>query len=290
MMDGSLGPGRLAEIACILEATARKPGNVNRLRDFDDVGLVDFLLSAGAIVAPLENARSLPLGRTILLAVEATQKVVASNTNLGMILLLAPLAKVEEGRDLREGVSAVLESATIEDSRDLFRAIRLARPGGLGRASAQDVNDEPTLSLRAIMSLARDRDLVARQLADGYPDVFEVVLPALREALEQGRSLERAIVFSYLTQLARTPDTLIARKRGIEIAREASQKAAEVLSRPDRFDSALEEFDAWLRLDGHARNPGTTADLIAAALFVALRDGTIELPGLAGRFGRFTLP
>ena len=149
----------------------------------------------------------------------------------------------------------------------------------------------PTQDFRCLSRrVARDRDLVARQLAEGYPDVFEVVLPALREALERDRSIENAIIFSYLTQLARTPDTLIARKRGIEIAREASQKAAEVLSRPDRFDLALEEFDAWLRLDGHARNPGATADLIAAALFIALRDGTIELTGVAGRFGRSVFP
>ena len=277
-----LGPGRLAEIACLLEATARKPGNVHRFRDFDDARYLDFLLSATALAGPLDRAPGVPLGWTILGAVEATRRVVANNTNLGMILLLAPMASVPIGRGLREGLAEVLGRTTVEDASFVYRAIRLASPGGLGRADDQDVAGEPTLTLLEAMALAADRDLVARQYATGFADVFDHALPALAGAIGAGRPLETAIILAFLEALARRPDTLIARKRGTAIAEQASARAARVLESgwPDSAPgaSALADFDAWLRVDGHARNPGATADLIAAALFAALRDGTIVLP------------
>jgi triphosphoribosyl-dephospho-CoA synthase len=130
---------------------------------------------------------------------------------------------------------------------------------------------------------------VARQYASGYREVFGEALPAVRASLAAGRPLETAIVAAYLTILADHPDTLIARKRGRDVALAASRRAADVLSAgwPDRAEgrALCDEFDAWLRGDGHARNPGATADLITAALFAALRDGTIPLPRPAGPHG-----
>jgi triphosphoribosyl-dephospho-CoA synthase len=281
----TLTPGQLAQLACLFEATARKPGNVHRFRDFDDAHYLDFLLSAAAIAGPLDDAPQFGVGCTILRAVEATRRVVATNTNLGMILLLAPMAAVPIGRDLRKGVETVLEETRVEDAALVYRAIRLAGPGGLGKAEDQDVLDEPTVTLRAAMRLAAGRDLVARQYASGFADVFDRALPALRASIEKGRPVETAIVAAYLDFLAHRPDTLIARKRGEAVALEASRRASAVLDAgwPDSAEGieALAAFDGWLRLDGHARNPGATADLTTAALFAALRDGTIGLP-LAG--------
>jgi triphosphoribosyl-dephospho-CoA synthase len=276
------GPGQLAQLACLLEATARKPGNVHRFRDFDDAHYLDFLLSAAAIAEPLGWATTTPLGGTVLRSVEATRRLVRTNTNLGMILLLTPLAAVPIGQDLREGVERVLAATTKEDAALVYRAIRMARPGGLGNVGDQDVRDEPTVTLLEAMRLAADRDLVARQYATGYADVFDHALPSLREAIGQGWPLETSIIFAYLTFLAQTPDTLIARKLGESTALEASTRARVVLDAgwPDTplGSEALASFDDWLRADGHARNPGATADLITAALFAALRDGTIQLP------------
>jgi len=279
--DDSMTPGRLAEVACLLEATARKPGNVHRFRDFDDAHYLDFLLGATAIAGPLDRASGLGVGRAIFESVEATRRLVATNTNLGMILLLAPLAAVPAGVPLREGVAVVLEGTTVADAVLAYRAIRLARPGGLGRAGEgeQDVADEPTVPLTEAMRPAAARDLVARQYATGFADVFDRFLPSLRDILRSGRPLETAIIAAYLAFLAETPDTLIARKRGGETAREASRRASAVLASgwPDHPEE-LPRLDAWLRADGHARNPGATADLATAALFAALRDGTIRLP------------
>ena len=275
-----MSSGLTAQIACLLEATARKPGNVHRLADFPgDAHYLDFLLSAAAIVEPLNGAATLGVGRCVLNAVEATRRVIDTNANLGIILLLAPLAAVPDGIDLRSGMIDVLNRTTIDDCRFVYRAIRLAAPGGLGIAPEQDVRDEPTITLVEAMRLASDRDAIARQYANGYVDVFDLAIPALARALQTGQGTEAAIVSAFTTTLAAIPDTLIVRKRGREVAEEASRRARIAVDTGD-----FASLDTWLRADGHARNPGATADLIAAALFVALRSGTIVLPLASGRW------
>jgi triphosphoribosyl-dephospho-CoA synthase len=200
---------------------------------------------------------------------------VRTNTNLGIILLLAPLAAVPAGESLRDGVSRRLAALTVADAERVYEAIRLASPGGLGRVNDQDVTATPTQTLREVMALAADRDLIARQYANGFADVWNDGVPAMVEGLGQTRSLEGAILFAQLTLLAKHPDTLIARKAGIAEAREASRRAAAVLAAGwDTFA----EFDAWLPAEGRQRNPGTTADLLTACLFILLREGTIRLP------------
>jgi triphosphoribosyl-dephospho-CoA synthase len=276
--------GLCAQVACIWEATARKPGNVTRCHDFEDVTYLDFLLSAAAIAPVMATACQRRVGTTVLEAVRATRQVVDSNTNLGIVLLLAPLAAVPQGEDLRAGVEKVLESLDIEDARQVYEAIRLAVPGGLGKVEEQDVAEQPTEALRRVMALAADRDLVARQLANGFAEVFDNGVPALLAGLEHTGSLEGAIIETHLGLMARFPDTLIARKCGRQTAEEAGRRAAAVLAAewPTRRDGwiELDELDAWLRTDGRQRNPGTTADLVTACLFVALKLGFMPLPSL----------
>jgi triphosphoribosyl-dephospho-CoA synthase len=282
-----LTPGRLAELACLLEVTARKPGNVHRLRDLPELTFLDFIMSAGAIVEPLDRAIASGVGETVYRAIEATRRVISTNTNLGMVLLLAPLAMVPEGVRLEQGIEAVLNATTIDDARLVYRAIRLAHPGGMGTVPDQDITQEPTSPLRQVMTLAVDRDLIARQYANGFQQVLGEGVPALRAFLEKGRDLETAIVGAYLSLLARYPDSLIARKAGLERALEVSSRAAGILDAgwPERDEArrSCAAFDNWLREPSRRLNPGTTADLVAAALYAALRDGTIHLP-LSSRF------
>ncbi len=277
-----LSPGRLAQLACLLEVNARKPGNVHRLRDFPDLNFLDFVLSATAIVEPMDRAISEGIGLSVCSAIEATRRVVSTNTNLGMVLLLAPLAAVADAVSLEAGIEAVLDAATVDDSRSVYRAIRLAHPGGMGNVPDEDLADEPTLRLRDIMRLAADRDLIARQYANGFREVLGEALPSLRSFLDLGHDLGTAIVGTYLNILARHPDSLIARKAGIDRAREVSVRAAAILEAgwPARVGARrdCDAFDDWLRDPCQRLNPGTTADLVTAALFAALRDGTIKLP------------
>ena len=279
--QGPIGPGRLAQLACVLEVMAPKPGNVHRLADLPGLRLVNFLASALAIGEPLDRAAAIGIGAAVEQAIAATRRLVATNTNLGMVLLLAPLAAVPATRDLREAVNAVLDATNVNDARAVYRAIRLAQPGGLGAVTDQDVRDEPTLPLRAVMAMAADRDLVARQYANGFREVFDDGLPALAESLRLGRSVETSIVAAHLTLLSRYPDSLIARKTGPEAALEVSRRAGEVLAAgwPDDAEAVrmCAEFDAWLRDPSRRHNPGTTADVVTACVFAGLRDGLIAV-------------
>jgi triphosphoribosyl-dephospho-CoA synthase len=280
---------QLAQIACIREACAPKPGNVNRAHDFSDTSLDDFLLSAVAIGTAFEDADKTGIGQMVWQATVETRRWVKTNTNLGLILLLAPLVKAcsslsEIGREenslkidsesLRRHLSIILNSLTVEDARHTYAAIRLAQPGGLGRVSDADVKDEPAITLLQAMSLAQDRDAVAREYVTNYVIAFEIGLPSLKEAMRQDRDFSKAIVQTFLTILKQVPDTLIARKRGFDSAIQVSRQADNVLNMGGVYtpkgQAALTELDQLLRDEAHTLNPGATADLTAIAIFLVL--------------------
>lgn len=266
-----------AQIACLLEVSSPKPGNVSRYADFADLRLEDLLLSALAIGPAVEMAATTSVGQAILQAVQDTRTLVHTNTNLGIVLLLIPLAQAYSrggGQNLREELRAVLEALTVEDARLAYAAIRTAQAGGLGRVEKEDVSQEPTLSLQQAMALARDRDAIAREYCTGYAITFEIGFPALLAARQSGADLPSAIVQTFITVLAQVPDTLIQRKRGAELARWVSHRARQVLesggAMTEKGRAALRQLDNELRDAQHTLNPGTTADLTTAAVFLAL--------------------
>src|SRR5213593_2654904 len=188
-----------AQLACLLEASAPKPGNVSPFASFRDATYEDFLASAAAIGPALVAAGERSLGATIRAGVEATSRWATSNTNLGLVLLLAPLARaaLRPGR-LRVQLAATLADTTVADARDAYVAIRSVAPGGLGQAGEQDVGDTPTTTLRDVMALARDRDAIAREYATDFATTFEIGAPALRRARADGLAWRDAIVEVYL--------------------------------------------------------------------------------------------
>src|SRR5438309_177836 len=172
------------------------------------------------------------LGATIRAGVDATARWAPSNTNLGLVLLLAPLARAAlrpGDKPLRAQVTATLAATTVADARDAYAAIRSAAPGGLGRASEQDVAGTPTATLREAMALARDRDAIAREYATDFETTFEIGTPGLRRALSDGLAWREAVVEVYLALLAASPDTHIARKLGIDAAVRVQRSAPAVL-------------------------------------------------------------
>ena len=271
-------------LACVLEASAAKPGNVHPRAAFPDLTFEDFVRSAEAIAPVLAHTVDVGVGRTVFLAIEATRAVVTSNTNLGIVLLLAPLAAVPRDRTLREGLSDVLSRLTRDDAAWVYRAIRLAQPGGLGTTASEDVAHEPTGTLLEVMTLAAERDGVASQYANGFAWVLQEGAPFLASiGSDFAQHWDAAIIELQLRLMAEHPDTLIARKCGAEVAQEASRLARDCLQELARLPLASDQraecvidFDHWLRADGHRRNPGTTADLVAACLFAAIREGTIS--------------
>jgi triphosphoribosyl-dephospho-CoA synthase len=267
------------QLACLLEVSAPKPGNVSPEHHFHDTRYEDFLASAVAIGPALSGSAEHPLGTTIRTAIEATRRWTRSNTNLGIVLLLAPIARaaLRPGGTLRERLALVLNETTVSDAAQMYAAIRHAGPGGLGASSAEDVSDTPTVTLRDAMALAAERDAVAREYVTDFALTFDVGVPAVRAGREEGLGWTEAAVETYLTLLASTPDTHIARKLGQAEAEVVSRRAQEVAAaggtRSDAGLKALAAMDAELRDPRNRRNPGTTADLTCAALFVVILEG-----------------
>jgi triphosphoribosyl-dephospho-CoA synthase len=284
--EGEEGPllsvGQCASLACVLGTTAPCPGNVHRGADAEHVSYADYIVSALVLGPAIDAAAAgAPVGRAVLSAVGVIDRAIGINTYLGTILLLVPLAKVPRDVPLVDGIGDVLRRLDAEDARLVYEAIRLARPGGLGQVPTADVADEAPSDLLAAMRLAAGWDSVARQYAEDFAQVLDLATPWLDEGLKCGWSLSDTIVQTHIRLMSELPDSLIARKCGRDVARRAADHAAAVLAAGQPGDEAyrlaLADLDFWLRSDPR-RNPGTTADLVAAGLFAALRDGIIKPP------------
>ena len=267
--------GQMATLACLLEVSAPKPGNVHRGADFEDLTFYDFQTSAVAIGPVFDQAEKYRVGGIVLAALQATQAAVSTNTNLGLTLLMAPLAKTTAFDKV--AMQIVLNDLNAEDAQDVYQAIALAGAGGLGQVESMDVAAAAPASLLEAMHAAEDRDLIAAQYGNGFVDLFADAVGPLREKLAVGTILTEAIVETHVQFMSRHPDSLIARKCGVEIAEEAARRAHVVVDAGaqdlDLYVRELSELDFWLRSDGHRRNPGTTADFMGAAIFVGLIEG-----------------
>ena len=268
--------------ACETEVRALKPGNVSVHSPGHGMTADDFLRSAAAAAGPL-CAPGETVGGRILAAVRATRAAADCNTNLGIVLLAAPLVHAAllagPGR-LRPALQEVLAALTVHDADQAYEAIRLARPGGLGSSPRHDVSEPPRVTLLVAMQEAAPWDSVAMQYATGYRDVFETGMPLARVCRERWRSDEWAAVAVYLDLLARIPDTLIARKLGLPAAQQVSREAAPLAQmlmlaqKPEHLSRQVLEFDSRLKQAG--LNPGTTADLTVACLLALAVEEVLE--------------
>jgi len=258
--------------ACEAELQAPKPGNVHVFADGHGMTTADFLASAEA-AAPFIGAERSSVGARIAGAIEATRARVGQNTNLGIVLLCAPLAQAAataQSADLRRETGRVLQGLDINDADAAFRAIAHARPAGLGDAPQHDVHAPAQTTLLEAMRAAADRDRIAWQYANGFADIFDLGLTTLGEARARSADAALGTLAVYAAFLAAFPDSHIARKHGAaaeavrgEAARfEKSLKNAK--SREAAFELAL-DFDRALKQRG--LNPGTSADLTVAVLF-----------------------
>jgi triphosphoribosyl-dephospho-CoA synthase len=266
-------------LACVLEVSASKPGNITPAHDFSDTTYADMVRSALALGPVFTGRRVLrrSVGELIADGVKATAGAAGANTNLGIVLLFAPLARAAVTRavdeSLRPALERILAQLDVEDAGAAFAAIVQAGPGGLGDAPEHDVRAPPRVTLREAMAAAAHRDSIASEYATGYAIVFDTGLPLLVQALASGWRTLDAIVSLHVGLLAAYPDTLIARKAGEAAAQAVSAAAREVRD----GTLALADLDASLRADGNRLNPGTTADLVGATLLAALLSG-VSLP------------
>ncbi len=267
------------QLACVLEVSAGKPGNITPAHDFSDTTFAEMVRSALALGPALggRRARERSVGELISDGVRATARVADTNTNLGIVLLFAPLVRAAATRrpheTLRSATQRTLAQLDVDDAVAAFAAIAGARPAGLGEVPEHDVRAPAGVSLREAMAAAAHRDSIASEYATGYAIVFEEGLPLLADALRDGFPTLDAIVSLHVGLLATHPDTLILRKAGA-----AAAQAVTVAARTVRDGSrSLADFDASLRTADHRLNPGTTADLVAATLLATLLSG-VRLP------------
>lgn len=260
--------------ACLTELDAPKPGNVHRFAAGHGMSVTDFVRSAEASAGPIAT-RGARVGARVRGAVAATLSAVGQNTNLGIILLCAPLAAAAEIKDvaLRPALARVLDALDLADAANVFFAIAAANPGGLGRVDRHDVNAPPTATLRQAMLEARNRDRIARQYVTIFDDVFAIGLPALATATQRRLDPPWVALAVYLTFLAAFADTHILRKFDPATAETVRGEAARwrdaVASAEDprRLAEGLLGWDEALKLRGI--NPGTSADLTVATLFAS---------------------
>ena len=258
---------------CWLDVQALKPGNTSVHSNASTPGVQEFLESAKASAIPLVRPQ-LALGERVLQAVAATRQAVDTNTNLGIILLIAPLIHAwlgRSGRKLETALEQTLRQSTVQDAKNVYRAIRMAQPGGLGHVDNQDISEEPTVSLLDTMKLSSSKDQVASQYANNFHDIFNFGRSQYRSLLVRWGDECWAASGLYLAFLARFPDSLVGRKYGMLKAREISdmitpfEKEFCRSDSPVRYKSQLLEIDSCLKRD--RINPGTTADLTVASIF-----------------------
>jgi len=270
----------LYQRACELELQAFKPGNVSVYADGHDMTVADFRLSAQVSAAPLCNP-GYSLGQKIFYAVKATREAVACNTNLGIILLCAPLiqavSNAHPGLPLRQALHQVLMATTVDDAEWVFNAITLASPGGLGSSDDQDVSEKPSVNLAEAMRLASVKDRIALQYVTDFQDIFDFSVPVYYNTESKWGNEEWSALSVYAGLLSRFPDSHIERKYGNQysalVAGKMSQLSNELskTENPDYLLPLLYSLDQELKFLG--LNPGTMADMtVATVLTVFLED------------------
>lgn len=291
---------KTAEIASLLEVSGHpKPGNVHRTRDFPDMVFEDFLISGVAIGDTMkkaaergskygENEESLhkiELGKLMKEAVVETDKWIANNTNLGIVMLLTPIAAAagmsSKTEEIQDNVDNIMRASTPQDAVNLYDAINIAQAGGMGEQEELDVGSEDAkkqlldknINMFDVLDLSSQWDMLAFELTRTMPVTFGIGYPTYRD-VKAIHGINMATVQTFLTILSIYPDTLIARKYGVETAQEVSAEASSIIAEggilTDKGKELIDDYDK--NLIKKEFNPGTTADLTASSVMVALLD------------------
>ncbi len=265
--------------ACECDVQAFKPGNVSVYNEGHDMTVEDFIRSAEVSAAPVTNPEY-SLGEKIFYAVQATREAVGCNTNLGILLLCAPLFQAvyqqQADQSLRNSLRLVLENTTVDDADWVFKAITLAAPGGLGESKEQDVADSPVVSLIKAMEIASKKDRIAMQYATNYKDIFDFSILRYNTAFVKFDDQAWAAVSVFTGLLSRYPDSHVERKYGDKYSGWVLKQMITVddallnTKRPEQLVPMLHEVDRKFKAKGI--NPGTTADLTVATVLVVLME------------------
>ncbi len=288
-----------AQLACILEVSCPKPGNVSRYHDFDDTKYEHFLASGIAIHGAVDKAATagyragkreieidcIGIGSRIKKAVADSRAIHSGgNTNLGIAMLLIPLSAAAgmsiacnkfNNKQIRENIDRIVKNTTPQDTIDLYEAIKSLNPSWLGTVKYLDVNNrdafatikEQTLNIFDVMSYSK-HDSIAKELTTKMKISFELGYPKIVEIFDETKDIDQALLSCFMIILSTVEDSLIIRKMGIKTAQEISADAREILDQ-GMDPKEIKTFDKKLRNNGNRLNPGSTADLVAASLMIA---------------------
>lgn len=278
---------KLAQIASTFEVSGYpKPGNVHRTRDFDDMVFEDFLISGIVIGDSVREACSNvdvnnpELGKYILQAVSETDRWIKNNTNLGIVMMTMPIAvaaSISNNFDeIRDNICLLMSNTSVDDACDLYDAINIADAGGMGDQDEYDVASENAKNelrnnnqtMFDVLKISAPWDMLAREMTSDMPAVFEIGYLTYSK-LKKENSLNYSCIMTFLTILSQVPDTLISRKYGEDEALKVSMMTRDLLKLKDSSDffEKIEEFDDYLFKNN--LNPGTTADLTMASIFLS---------------------
>ena len=259
--------------ACVRDLTALKPGNVHCYADGHGLTTEHFLASAYASASTIAHP-ALGLGQRIIQSVRATQEAVATNTNLGIILLCAPIVHGYRNfsqAGLRQSIQNVITESGVEDAELILNAIRIASPSGLGESAEHDVFEHAAAGIQTIMKFAESRDLLARQYSSGFLDIFETGFPAIEEVQAKKFGRNEIATAVYLTYLSRFHDSHVLRQHGSNVAEEVKSVGEKLYAHCKRANSINDMHDELMYYDTEWKqrhiNPGTSADLTVATLF-----------------------
>ena len=260
--------------ACKKDVELIKPGNVSINSPHLDTNAQDYLDSSILSAKELFQDKY-GLGERILQSVKITRSKINVNTNLGIVLLCAPIIQAcvnYNSFGLREGIKQTLLSATYQDTHDLCMAISLSSPGGLGRSDMYDVSTNPSISIKQMMDYSAKYDRISYQFSHNYSDILDFIIPRLIILNEKHNSLDVSLSILFIEILAKIPDSHISRKYGDKIAKKTSNNASDLLkildreNSPDYIANELNNLDYEYKKKGI--NPGTTADLLVASLMI----------------------
>lgn len=272
---------QLYKEACEVELQAFKPGNVSVFADGHDMSVEDFRKSYEVSAPPLCE-KNYSLGEKIFYATKATRDAVGCNTNLGIILLCAPLIHAMQkypNLKLHDGLEKILNSTTIEDANWAFQAISLAKPGGLGEVQKQDVSQNATVSLQEAMRLACDKDRIALQYVSDYKDIFDCGVLSYTHAFNRWQKKSWAAVAVYANLLCQFPDSHIERKFGSRYSARVKKMMLQlsdelsITDDPEQVKPLLYQMDTELK--SHGLNPGTSADLTVTTVLTVFLESSL---------------
>ncbi len=281
---------RSAQLALLLEVSAYpKPGNVDRTHDFIDTRYEHFIASSVALYPILRetaargSSNGPGVGELIRRGVEESVAWQSGgNTHFGALLLFVPLAMAAgaceryEMEKLKRKAMEIMLNTSMADAIEVYTAFPRAKVKVRRDVPELDVMDEASikeirekkLSLHAILTISASYDLISRELVGGFEITFKYA-PLIKDFAREKR-INDTITHAYLRLLSEEEDTFITMKFGPEKSRYVKERAQWIVGRGYKRKE-IEEFDRALIREG--LNPGSTADIIAAALFITILGG-----------------